>query len=320
MKMNQIRFGNIWEKTGTFAIFIVMLFVFSLFAPPTFLTGYNFVQIATQSATTMLVACGEFFAILVAGIDLSVGSVVALTGMITTKLMINGGMGVLPAFLIGCVLCGALLGAINGLLINATNVHPFIITLGTQSVYRAITLIISNAQASFGFPGIFSTMFGGLWNGIPMSVVVALIVVVIMWFITTKSIFGRNLYLIGGNKEAAWYAGINVKRHILAVHTISGLCAGIAGAVLVARLGAAEPNAGIGFETSAIAAAIIGGTSFFGGKGSVPKIVIGALILGLINNGLNMCSVPTFYQNLATGLLLIFAVALDTIIARKNAL
>ena len=138
------------------------------------------------------------------------------------------------------------------------------------------------------------------------------------WFVTTKLTFGRNLYVMGGNRDAAWFSGINVKQHLLMVHTISGLCAGICGAVMAARLGAAEPNTATGAETEAIAAAIIGGTSFFGGKGKVPNVIVGALILGLISNGLNMCSVPTFYQNLATGLLLIAAVSLDQAVSRKK--
>ena len=150
-----------------------------------------------------------------------------------------------------------------------------------------------------------------------MAIVIAMIVAVSCWFVTTKLTFGRNLYVLGGNRDAAWFSGIHVKKHVLAVHTISGLCAGICGAVMAARLGAAEPNTSIGAETEAIAAAIIGGTSFFGGKGKIPNVIVGALILGLISNGLNMCSVPTFYQNLATGLLLIAAVSLDQAIARK---
>ena len=270
------------------------------------------------SSVTMLVACGEFFAILISGIDLSVGSVVALTGMVSSQLMVKLGMGYIGAILIGIVGCGLLCGFINGFMINITGVHPFIITLGTQSVYRAITLIISNAKACFGFDSKFTKIFGGLWNGISMAIFVALIVALIMWFITEKTTFGRNLYVIGGSRDSAWYSGINVKQHVLAVHTISGLCAGIAGAVLTARLGAAEPTAASGYETEAIAAAVIGGTSFFGGKGKIPGIIVGSLVLGLISNGLNMCSVPTFYQSLATGLLLIMAVTLDTVISRSK--
>ena len=311
-------FKSYWEKFGTLAIFIVMWGVFAVLAPGSFATTGNFVQIITQSATIMLLACGEFFAILLGGIDLSIGSVAAFTGMITAKLMVEGGMNPFLAVLLGAVLGGALCGFINGTLINLTGVHPFIITLGTQSVFRALTLIISNAQATFGMPKAFTQIFGGLWNGIPMAVVIALVVALLCWFVTAKLTFGRNLYVMGGNRDAAWFSGINVKQHLLMVHTISGLCAGICGAVMAARLGAAEPNTATGAETEAIAAAIIGGTSFFGGKGKVPNVIVGALILGLISNGLNMCSVPTFYQNLATGLLLIAAVSLDQAVSRKK--
>lgn len=317
MKSN-ISFKTLWNKVGTMIIFVVMLLVFAIFAPPTFLSSRNLIQIVTQSSVTMLVACGEFFAILIAGIDLSVGSVVALTGMVTTQLMVKLGMNYIAAILLGTILCGLLCGFINGFMINVTGVHPFIITLGTQSVFRALTLIISNAKACFGFDPRFTKTFAGLWNGVSMAIFVALIVAVIMWFITEKTTFGRNLYVIGGSRDSAWYSGINVKNHVLAVHVISGLCAAIAGAVLTARLGAAEPTAASGYETEAIAASVIGGTSFFGGKGRIPGVIIGSLVLGLISNGLNMCSVPTFYQSLATGLLLIMAVTLDTVISRSK--
>ncbi len=317
MKGNAKIFKSYWEKFGTLAIFAVMWCVFAAAAPPAFRSGGNFIQIITQSATIMLLACGEFFAILIAGIDLSIGSIVAFTGMITAKLMVEFGVDPILAFLLGSVLGGIVCGFINGTLINLTGVHPFIITLGTQSVFRALTLIISNAQATFGMPKIFLQSFGGLFHGVSMAIVIAMIAAVLCWFVTTKLTFGRNLYVLGGNRDAAWFSGIHVKKHVLAVHTISGLCAGICGAVMAARLGAAEPNTSIGAETEAIAAAIIGGTSFFGGKGKIPNVIVGALILGLISNGLNMCSVPTFYQNLATGLLLIAAVSLDQAIARK---
>ena len=317
MKGNAKIFKSYWEKFGTLAIFAVMWCVFAAAAPPAFRSGGNFIQIITQSATIMLLACGEFFAILIAGIDLSIGSIVAFTGMITAKLMVEFGVDPILAFLLGAVLGGIVCGFINGTLINLTGVHPFIITLGTQSVFRALTLIISNAQATFGMPKIFLQSFGGLFHGVSMAIVIAMIAAVLCWFVTTKLTFGRNLYVLGGNRDAAWFSGIHVKKHVLAVHTISGLCAGICGAVMAARLGAAEPNTSIGAETEAIAAAIIGGTSFFGGKGKIPNVIVGALILGLISNGLNMCSVPTFYQNLATGLLLIAAVSLDQAIARK---
>ena len=179
-------------------------------------------------------------------------------------------------------------------------------------MFRALTLIISNAQATFGMPKAFTQIFGGLWNGIPMAVVIALVVALLCWFVTSKLTFGRNLYVMGGNRDAAWFSGINVKQHLLMVHTISGLCAGICGAVMAARLGAAEPNTATGAETEAIAAAIIGGTSFFGGKGKVPNVIVGALILGLISNGLNMAGINPYIQLVCKGVIMAVAVGIST--------
>lgn len=316
--MEKKNFAYYWERIGTLIIFVCMILIISFFAPPQFLSAGNLIQIVTQSSTTMLIACGEFFAILIAGIDLSVGSIVGLTGMVTAQMMAAG----IPPFLavlLGSIGAGALLGAVNGVLINFTKLHPFIITLGTQSIFRGVTMIISNAKPVFGFPQSFKTAFGGMIGGkLPMPVVVALIVAAALWFITAKTKMGRNFYALGGNKEAAWYSGINVRLHTLLVFMISGICGGICGAVMIARLGSAEPMAGSGHETFAIAAAIIGGTSFFGGKGKIPNIIVGALIIGLINNALNMLSVETYYQQVATGALIIGAVTLDMFISRKK--
>lgn len=316
--MEKKNFAYYWERIGTLIIFVCMILIISFFAPPQFLSAGNLIQIVTQSSTTMLIACGEFFAILIAGIDLSVGSIVGLTGMVTAQMMAAG----IPPFLavlLGSIGAGALLGAVNGGLINFTKLHPFIITLGTQSIFRGVTMIISNAKPVFGFPQSFKTAFGGMIGGkLPMPVVVALIVAAALWFITAKTKMGRNFYALGGNKEAAWYSGINVRLHTLLVFMISGICGGICGAVMIARLGSAEPMAGSGHETFAIAAAIIGGTSFFGGKGKIPNIIVGALIIGLINNALNMLSVETYYQQVATGALIIGAVTLDMFISRKK--
>jgi D-allose transport system permease protein len=314
--MKKLSFTYYWDKIGTLMILIVMMLVISIFASKNFLSGSNLIQIVTQSATIILIACGEFFAILIAGIDLSVGSVVALTGLLTAQMMTAG---VSPLWAgVGCIFIGALLGLINGSLVNLTKVHPFIITLGTLAIFRGLTMIISNGRPVFGFPDVFKTAFGVTKSGIPMAVIIALSVAAILWFITSKTTFGKNLYAIGGNKDAAWYAGINVRFHTLLVFVISGACAGICGAVMIARLGAAEPLAGSGSETSAIAAAIIGGTSFFGGKGNILNVVIGGVIIGLINNGLNMMGVETYYQQVAMGSLIIIAVTLDNLLSSKR--
>lgn len=316
--MEKKNFSYYWERFGTLVIFFLMILVTSFFAPPQFLSTGNLIQIVTQSATTMLIACGEFFAILIAGIDLSVGSMLGLSGMVTAKMMAAGWHPVL-AVLLGSIVVGGLLGAFNGVLVNFTKLHPFIVTLGTLSIYRGVTLIISDAKPVFGFPQSFKTAFGGMVMGrIPMPVVVALSVALVLWFVTSLTIVGRNFYALGGNRDSAWYSGVNVQLHTLLVFIISGVCAGLAGAVMIARLGSAESMAGTGHETFAIAAAIIGGTSFFGGKGNIPNVIVGALIIGLINNALNMLSVATYYQQVATGSLIIGAVTLDRLVSRSK--
>lgn len=310
-------FAYYWDRLGTVIILLLMILVTSVFAPPEFLSGRNVLQIFTQSATTMLIACGEFFAILIAGIDLSVGSIIALTGVVTGKLL-SLQVHPLLAVLLGSIGVGGVLGALNGMLVNFTRLHPFIITLGTQSIFRGITMIVSGAKPIFGFPRAFKSAFGGFFAGwIPMPVLIALLAAAVLAFITNRTKMGRNFYAMGGNREAAYYSGINIALHTLLVFVISGICAGLAGAVMIARLGSAEPMAATGHETFAIAAAIIGGTSFFGGKGKISTVVVGALIIGTINNALNMLGVESYYQQVATGALIIAAVTLDMFVAKK---
>jgi len=309
--MNRKSFNEYWDRYSTFVILIVMVGVFAVLAPDVFFTPSNLIRITEQSSLTILVATGEFFAILLAGIDLSVGSVMALTGVTTAMLMVNGVPPIL-AVLLGSVLLGAFLGAVNGTLISVTKLPPFIITLGTMSIYRGVTLSVTNARAVSGLPVEFTRFVGGrVFGYVPMPIIIALAVAGFLTWFSLKTKPGRNIYAIGGNAESAWFAGINVRLHTILVFTISGICAGLAGMVNIARLGAAEPNAGIGFEVFAIAAVIIGGTSFFGGQGVIPKVVVGGLIIGVINNGLNMVGVSAFYQQIAMGCLIIAAVTLD---------
>ncbi|WP_267553960.1 D-allose ABC transporter permease [Rhizobium rhizogenes] len=311
------RLEKFWETYGTLCILIVILVLFSILSPAYFLRKDNLVQIVLQSSITILLALGEFFPILIAGIDLSVGSILALAGIVTGKLLL---MGFDPwlAVLIGGAGVGILLGAVNGLLVNFTGLHPFIITLGTNAIFRGVTLIISGATPVFGFPYAFTDALTGSLFYVPVPIIVALAMALILWWMTRQTRLGRNIYAVGGNKEAAFFSGIDVKFHTLMVFMISGLCAGLAGVLSTARLGAAEPAAGTGFETFAIASAIIGGTSFFGGKGRIPSVVIGGLIIGTISNGLNLLRVPTFYQLVVMGGLIILAVSLDRLIGTRR--
>lgn len=308
----KMTFGDFWDKYSTITILAVMIIVFGALRPTTFLQGSNLIKIVEQSSITILLGLGEFFAILLGGIDLSVSSVMALSGALCAKLMAEAGMHPVLAILLGIILFGVLIGVANGLLVTATGLPPFIITLGTQAILRSIVYIITSARAVSGLPPEFQKTIGGKAFGvIPVPILVALVTALLLTYFTTKTQCGRNLYAIGGNSQAAWYAGITVKKHTIIAFAISGLCAALAGMVNVARLAAAEPNAGTGYETYAIEAVIIGGASFFGGVGIIPKVIIGGLIIGTINNGLNMCGVSSYYQQLAMGCLLIVAVTLD---------
>lgn len=312
----KVSFNELWGKYGTLSILIILIALLAIIKPTAIFSATSVPQILTQSSVNILLALGEFFAILIAGIDLSVGSVAALVGMVTAKLMV-GGVNPVLAVALGIFL-GAFLGFLNGTVINKTGVHPFIITLGSQAIFRGITLIISNARSVFGFPVSFTKFISNRIFGIPVPVLIALSVAAVLIYFTTKTKVGRNIYALGGNKEAAWYSGINIKLHTLLVFIISGTASAIAGIVLLGRVGAAEPAAGTGFETYAIAAAIIGGTSFFGGKGKIFGVVIGGLIIGLINYGMTVLTVPSSYQQIVMGGLIIISVTIDMLLARKK--
>ncbi len=313
----KLTFNTLWQRFGTFGILILLLAILAVARPGHFFSVSTVTQILAQSSVNILIALGEFFAILIAGIDLSVGSVVALTGMVTAQLMVAG-VHPLLSLVLG-VLLGGVLGLINGVLVNRTGLHPFIITLGTQAILRGVTLIISNSSAVFGFPASFTrTISINVFGLVPLVAIIALLTAVVLSFLTRQTKLGRNIYALGGNREAAWYAGINVKLHTLIVFMISGLCAGLAGVVLLGRVGSAEPAAATGFETYAIAAAIIGGTSFFGGKGKIFGVVIGGFIIGVINFGMNLLSLPSTLQQVVMGALIIGSVALDRFVANKK--
>ena len=230
----KLTFNTLWQRFGTFGILILLLAILAVARPGHFFSVSTVTQILAQSSVNILIALGEFFAILIAGIDLSVGSVVALTGMVTAQLMVAG-VHPLLSLVLG-VLLGGVLGLINGVLVNRTGLHPFIITLGTQAILRGVTLIISNSSAVFGFPASFTrTISVNVFGLVPLVAIIALLTAVVLSFLTRQTKLGRNIYALGGNREAAWYAGINVKLHTLIVFMISGLCAGLAGVVLLGR-------------------------------------------------------------------------------------
>jgi ribose/xylose/arabinose/galactoside ABC-type transport system permease subunit len=279
------------------------------FLSPVFLTFDNLIQVLLQASINAIIALGMTFVIITAGIDLSVGSTAALSGMVAGTLMV-GGMP-WPLAVIAALLVGLLIGFINGFLITRLRITPFIVTLGMLSVVRGVALVYSNGRPVYGFPETFNQAFGGNLGPIPMPVVIAALVALISWFVLRQTRLGEYTYAIGGNAEATRLSGVPVARYQTIIYMICALFAALAGIVLTARLRSAEPIAATGYELDAIAATVMGGTSLFGGEGGVVGTIIGALIISTLRNGLNLLNVQSFYQQLAIGLVIILAVALD---------
>ena len=317
-KQTKLSFNVIWKKYGTIGILLLLLIVLAIAKPSAIFTASAIPQILKQSSVNILLALGEFFAILLGYIDLSVSAACGLSGMVAALFMARLGTPWVLACIIG-VLAGTLIGFLNGWMINKTGLHPFIITLGTQTIYFGVMLVVSGSANVFGFPSGFSGFMQKTILGfLPVTAIFAIVAAVILWFVTTRTKLGRNLYALGGNREAAWYSGIDVKRHQMIAYMISGTCAGLAGIVLLGRLNAAAPTAGTGYETYAIAATIIGGTSFFGGVGKIGGVVIGGLIIGIINYGMTVLMIDSSMQKIVMGALIIIAVTIDHFVSNNS--
>lgn len=274
-----------------------------------FLTVNNLLNVARQISINAIISVGMTLIILTGGIDLSVGSIVALTGSITAGLLVSG-QAILPAIFVG-VLVGVLLGLFNGLLITRAEIPPFIATLGTMTAARGLTLVYTEGRPITGMEEAFRFLGGGYIAGIPVPVILMVIIFAATYVMLKKTRLGRYIYAIGGNEEAARLSGINTKKILLSVYMLGGLLAGVSGIIMASRLNSAQPTAGISFELDAIAAVVLGGTSLSGGVGTIGGTLIGAFIIGVLDNGLNLLNVSSFYQQIAKGLVILLAVFLD---------
>jgi ribose transport system permease protein len=278
---------------------------------PAFLEPANLMNLLRQISINGLIAFGMTFVILTGGIDLSVGSTLALTSALAAGMMVAGVDPILTIFI--AVLIGAILGAVNGLFIAKGKMAPFIVTLATMTIYRGLTLLYTEGKPITGFGDSYAfQLFGkGYFLGIPVPAVTMIIVFVVLWFMLHKMSFGRKTYAIGGNEKAALISGIRVDRVKVMIYSISGMMAALAGMILTSRLGSAQPTAGQTYEMDAIAAVVIGGTSLAGGKGRIAGTFIGVLIIGILNNGMNLLGISAFYQQVVKGVVILIAVLLD---------
>lgn len=307
----RVRTGTDWvakHHLGPLLGFIMIFIALSILSR-SFLTVPNLLNVALQTSVNALLAIGSTYVILTAGIDLSVGSVLAFSSAIAAGLMVNG-INPWWASLIGLVV-GGLAGLLNGLFVAYARLAPFIVTLGTLTLFRGLTQIYTAGTPIFNLPAGFATFGAGAIAGIPIPVIVTLIVFAIGAVALARTTHGRRIYAIGGNERAAYLAGIPVKRYLVAVYVVSGVLAALAGLVLTSRLGTAEPTAGTGYELDAITAVVLGGTSLFGGEGTLWGTLVGALILGVIGNGLNLLNINAFYQDAIKGAIILLAIMLD---------
>ncbi len=276
---------------------------------PSFLTAQNLTNIMRQTSVIGILAVGMTFVILTAGIDLSVGSVLALAGVVCASLEHRG----LPvvAVTVATMLLGAFIGMINGIVITKGKVTPFVVTLGTMSIARGLSHIYTDGQPISGFGAAFRFLGSGEVLNFPVPIIVLALTVLIAAIILGHTVLGRYTYAIGGNEEAVRLSGINVDLYKTSAYAICGLTAALGAIVLTSRLNAGESIAGTGYELDVIAAVVIGGTSLMGGRGSVWGTLIGALLIGTINNGMNLLMISSYYQLVVKGILIVAAVLLD---------
>lgn len=306
------------ENLGIIIAFI-MLFGFLSVNPMTthaFLTSQNMFNVLRQISTNMYLACAMTMVIILGGIDLSVGSIIALSGCVAAACVARHGMSI-PVSLITGVFVGILFGMINGFIISKTTIPAFIVTLATMDIARGFAYVYTGGSPVRVVSKAWQFIGAGYIGIFPVPVLIMIAVVIVTGLLMNNTRFGRHIYAVGGNVQAAMFSGISVIRIKFWVYAYSGLMAGIAGVVLASRMYSGQPTAGNGAEMDAIAAVVVGGTSMAGGSGKIGGTIIGALIIGFLNNGLNLMNVNSFWQYVVKGVVILLAVFLDFVRNKK---
>jgi ribose transport system permease protein len=307
---------EVFQRLSVVIILLLICLVFAL-GSSEFLTTSNLLNVALQTSIIAIVAIGMTFTILTAGIDLSVGSVMALAGAIAAGLTIRQDLDTFTAIGLALLL-GMVIGAINGLMIIKGGIPPFVATLAMLAMARGLTLVYTDGRPIAGLDESFIFLGTGQVMGIPVPVIIMAVIAIIAHIVTRYTRFGLHVYATGGNEEPTRLAGVSTDRVKLSVYIISGFTAALGGILLTARLWSAQPNAAVGWELDAIAAPVLGGTSLFGGVGSIGGTLVGAFIIGVLSNGLNLMGVPSYYQQVIKGVVFILAVSLDIFSKRRK--
>ncbi|GMA24422.1 ribose ABC transporter permease [Luteimicrobium album] len=297
------------QAVGVVAATVLIFVVFSVLSPA-FLGLDNLRDLAISACVNAIIGLGLTFVIITGGIDLSVGSTASFVGVVSATLMVKADMPSIPAIAVGLVI-GCLCGALNGILITRLRLQPFIVTLGTMSVYQGLAYVVTNGVPVYNIPADFTTMLNGYVGGVPVMVIIVLVLGVLAWALLRRTLFGENVLATGGSDETAWLSGVRVARVKVLVYMIAGGCAALAGLILVARIDAAQTDGGSPYLLTAIASAVIGGANLMGGEGRISGTLLGALILAALTNGLVLLNVPSFYEQIVTGVVVVLAVSLD---------
>jgi ribose/xylose/arabinose/galactoside ABC-type transport system permease subunit len=298
-----------FREVGVAMALVILVFIFTL-ATPVFMTPNNLLNITRQISVISLIAIAMTMVIITGGIDLSVGSVIAMAGIITASCIKEMQLPNIVGIIMG-VLVGVSTGMVNGLLIAYLNMPAFITTMGTMTVLRGLGYMYTQAYPIYDLPRQFKVLGQGYVGMVPIPTIIFIIAAIMVYILLRKTVFGRHIYAIGGNPEASKLAGIDVRAVSLVVYILSGLICGIAAVMQTARIGAGLPTIGEGFELDAIAAAVIGGTAMSGGSGTILGTIIGSILLGVLSNGLSLLDVDSYIMKVISGLVVILAVLID---------
>src|SRR5690554_1134186 len=297
------------RKFGMLAAFFLICLLLSLVSPH-FFTLQNLTIVLRQVSINGILAVGVTFVIITGGIDLSLGSVVALTGVMAALFAHPGEYPLIVPLAIG-ISVGVIVGALNGLVVTWGKVAPFIVTLGMMTIARGLALVVSDGRPVTNLSESFNAIGGGNVMGVPIPIISFAVVIVLASLLLNQTRIGRYMYAVGGNEKAAYAAGVRVKSVKMIAYMICSGLAGLAGIVLASRINTGQPNAGVAYELDAIAAVVIGGTSLAGGIGTIGGTVLGVLLIGVINNGLDLMNISSYYQQIIKGIIIIVAVLID---------
>ena len=315
----RLSLGTVWQTFGPLlSLILLSLVLWAL--EPVFMSGNNWLNIARQASLVAILGTGMTFVILTGGVDLSVGSIVALSSVVGGILMTERGWSMWPAVLV-MVLAGAACGLVNGLIVTLGDIPPFIVTLGTMQIFRGAALQLTDGKPIFDLTAVQPQF--DLWGtrelfGVPSPVIITGIVFLVAFLVLRYTKLGLYTYAIGGNEQATRFSGVHIDRYKLAVYSLMGLAAGIAGVMWSSRLNSTQPTVAAGEELNAIAAVVLGGTSLFGGVGTVVGTLIGAVLMAVIRNGLNLLHISAFFQQIVIGAVIILAVLIDRLRQRGS--